>query len=114
VSATRQAHKRAIKFAAISASSSGNNTIVAAVTDKRIRVLSAFLVAAGAVTAKFQSGASGTDLTGAASLSANGGYVLPFNEGGWFQTDPGTLLNLSLGGAQSVAGSVSYIEEVGN
>lgn len=114
MASTRQSHNRAIKYAAISAASSGDNTIVAAVVGKRIRVLSCFLVAAAAVTAKFQSGAGGTDLTGAASLSANGGYVLPFNEGGWFQTDPNTLLNLSLGGAQAVAGAVSYIEEPGN
>lgn len=114
MSSTRQAHKRSIKYAAIAAGSSGDNTVLAAVTDKRIRVLSVFIVAAAAVTAKFQSGAGGTDLTGAASLAANGGYVLPFNEGGWFQTDPATLLNLSLGGAVSVAGCMSYIEEVGN
>jgi hypothetical protein len=114
VAATRQAHKRPIKYAAISASSSGNNTIVAGVSEKRIRVLSAFLVASAAVTAKFQSAAGGTDLTGAVALADNGGYVLPFNEGGWFQTDSGALLNLSLGGAVPVAGSVSYIEEPGN
>lgn len=114
MAATRQAHKRAIKYAAISASSSGNNTIIAAVTDKRIRVLSCFLIAATAVTAKWQSGAGGTDLTGTVSLADTGGYVLPFNEGGWFQTDPNTLLNLSLGGSVVVAGSVSYIEEPGN
>lgn len=114
MAATRQAHKRAIQYAKVSASSSGNNTVVAAATGKRIRVLSCFLVAAAAVTAKWQSGGSGTDLTGAASLAANGGYVLPFNEGGWFQTEPDTLLNLSLGGAVSVAGSISYIEEPGN
>jgi len=114
VSATRQAHKRSIKFAAISVSSSGDNTIVAAVPDKRIRVLSVWIVAAAAVTAKWQSGTGGTDLTGAASLAANGGYVLGFNEGGWFQTAPGVLLNLSLGAAQAVAGSLSYIEEIGN
>jgi hypothetical protein len=109
-----QAHQRQIKYAAISASSSGDNTIVAVVPGKRIRVLSAFLIAATAVTAKFQSGAGGTDLTGAVALADNGGYVLPFNEGGWFQTEVAALLNLSLGGAVSVAGSVSYIEEAGN
>lgn len=114
MAATRQAHNRAIRYAAVSASASGNNTVVAGVSGKRIRVLSCFLVAAGAVTAKFQSAAGGTDLTGAAALAANGGYVLPFNEGGWFHTEAGELLNLSLGGAVSVAGSVSYIEEPGN
>jgi hypothetical protein len=113
VAATRSSHKRAIKFAAIAASSSGDNTIVAASTaGRRIRVLSVFVIAAAAVTAKFQSGAGGTDLTGPAALAANGGYVLPFNEGGWFQTAPDTLLNLSLGGAVAVAGSISYIEEI--
>jgi hypothetical protein len=114
VAATRQAHKRSIQYAAVSAASSGNNTIVAAVAGKRIRVLSCFLVADDAVTAKFQSGAGGTDLTGAASLAANGGYVLPFNEGGWFQTGINTLLNLSLGGAVGVRGAISYIEEPGS
>lgn len=114
MAATRQAHRRQIKYAKIAAASSGDNTVVEAVADRRIRVLSCWLVAAAAVTVKWQSGAGGTDLTGAASLAANGGYVLPFNEGGWFQADTNTLLNLSLGGAVSVAGSISYIEERGD
>lgn len=112
MAATRSAHKRAIKFAPIAAASAGNNTIVAAVPDRRIRVLSVFIIAATATTAQFQSGAGGTALTGACPLGDTGGYVLPFNEGGWFQTEPNTLLNLSLGGAVSVAGSISYIEEI--
>lgn len=109
----QQAQSLPIKYAVIDASGAGDNTVVAAVTGRRIRVLSAFAVGAGAVTVKFQSGAGGTDITGAMSLSANGGFVLPFNEGGWFQTDQGALLNVSLGGAVNVAGGISYIETVG-
>lgn len=94
----------------IAASGSGSNTLVAAVTGKKIRVLAAVLVAAGAVTAKFQSGAAGTDLTGAMSLAVNGSLVLPFNPSGWFETAASTLLSLLLGGAVSVAGVITYVE----
>jgi hypothetical protein len=98
------------KFAAITASTSGNNTIVAAVNPKKIRVLAVQLIANAAVNAKWQSGASGTDLTGLAYLAANGGYVLPYNPVGWFETGSNTLLNLNLSGAVAVGGSVVYIE----
>lgn len=98
------------KFAAIAASSSGNNTIVAAVNPKKIRVLAVNLVANAAVNAKWQSGAGGTDLTGLAYCGANGGYILPFNPVGWFETASNTLLNLNLSGAVAVGGSIVYVE----
>lgn len=98
------------KFAAIAVSSSGNNTLVAAVTSKKIRVLGLYLVANGTVNAKFQSGASGTDLTGLAYLVANTGFVLPFNPVGWFETAVTTLLNLNLSGAVAVGGALVYVE----
>lgn len=98
------------KFAVIDAAASGDNTILAAVTSKKIRVLSLFLVAAGAVNVRFESGASGTALTGQMNLAANGGFVLPFNPVGWFETAAGVLLNLELSGAVSVDGSFCYVE----
>lgn len=98
------------KFAAISASSSGNNTLVAAVTSKKIRVLAMSLMANGTVNAKMQSGASGTDLTGLYYLIANTGFVLPFNPAGWFETAATTLLNLNLSSAIAVGGCLTYIE----
>jgi hypothetical protein len=101
---------RAAKYAVISAGSSGDNTVVAAVTGKKIRVLSFFLVAAGAVTVRFESGASGTALTGVMSLAANGGLSCAHNELGWFETAAGVLLNLELGGVVQVSGAITYIE----
>jgi hypothetical protein len=50
------------KFAAIAASSSGANEVVAAVTGKKIRVLSYVEMANGAVNTKWQS--ASTDKTG--------------------------------------------------
>lgn len=98
------------KYAAIAASSSGNNTLVAAVNPKKIRVLALYLVSNGTVNAKFQSGASGTDLTGLAYLIANTGFVLPYNPVGWFETASNTLLNLNLSGAVAVGGTLVYVE----
>ena len=98
------------KFAVIDDASSGDNEIVAAVTGKKVRVLALFLVASGAVTARFESGSGGTALTGQMSLAANGGFVLPFNPVGWFETASATLLNLELSGATSVDGSLVYVE----
>lgn len=110
MAAIRTSHSKNIKYASLSGATSGNNTLVAAVTNKKIRVLSLYAIAAGAVTVAFQSGAGGTALTGTASLAANGGIVLPFNEGGWFETAAATLLNMSLGGVIQVSGCLSYIE----
>lgn len=103
-----------MKFAKIDASSSGSNTIVAAVTGKKIRVLSYVIIAAGAVTAKWQSAT--TDISGGMALAANGGAapsVSVLSPGGTFgvlQTEPGEALNLNLSGAVSVGGHLVYIE----
>lgn len=99
-----------VKYAVIDAATLGDNTIVAAVTGKKLRVLSLFLVAAAAVTARFESGAGGTALTGQMVLAANGGFSLPFNPEGWFETAAAALLNLELSAATSVDGSLSYVE----
>lgn len=98
------------KFAVIDAAVNGDNTIVAAVAAKKLRVLQVFLIAAGTVTTRFESGASGTALTGQMNLVANVGYVLPFSPTGWFETASGALLNLELSGAVSVDGALVYVE----
>ena len=98
------------KFAALDAATLGNNTVVAAVTSKRIRVVAVCLLAAGTVIARFESGADGTALTGQMNLLATTGFVLPFNPVGWFETAAGVLLNLELSAAVSVDGCLTYVE----
>ena len=99
-----------VKWATVAASTSGNNTIVAAVSGKKIRVLQAELVANGTVNVKWQSGASGTDKTGLAYMVVNSGYVLPYSPIGWFETAASTLLNLNLSAAIAVGGVIAYVE----
>ena len=97
------------KFAAISASLSGDNPIVAAVAGKRIRVLKYTIVTSGAVLTRFRT-SSGADLTGAMSLAANSGVGGAFCPVGLFETEVGDALNLSLSSAVGVAGHLTYIE----
>lgn len=98
------------KFAVIDHASSGDNTLVAAVASKKIRVHQCMLFCAGALTIRFESGAGGTALTGQMQVAANGGFVLPFSPMGWFETAANTLLNLELSGATSVDGVLGYTE----
>ena len=67
------------------------------------------LIANAAVNVKFQSHTTPTDLTGLFYLAANGGFVLPYNEAGWFSTLAGEALDINLSGAIAVGGVVGYI-----
>lgn len=98
------------KFAIIDAATSGDNTLVAAVTGKKIRVLSLMMIASGVVSARFESGAGGTALSGQMQLIAQAGFTLPQSSTGWFETAVGALLNLELSAAISVDGLLTYIE----
>ncbi|MEE8543248.1 MAG: hypothetical protein V3S94_05260 [Gammaproteobacteria bacterium] len=103
--------KSAPQYAVIAAAGLGDNTLVAAVALKKIRVLSAVLVASGgANTVRFESGAGGTALSGLIDLGADGQLVLPLNGFGWLETAAAALLNLELSAATLVAGVLVYEE----
>ncbi len=99
---------RPILHGVIDAATSGDNTLRAAVTGRKIRVHSYVLVAAGTVTARFESGAGGTALSGQMTMAVNTVVSAPHNPAGWFETAPATLLNLELSGAVSVDGHFTY------
>ncbi len=63
-----------------------------------------------AVTVRFESGASGTALTGQMTPAQGQTISLPYCPLGHFETAVNTLLNLELGGAQAVAGYLVYCE----
>jgi len=96
-------------FAPASAATSGTTTIVAAVSNRTIRVVALNIIAAGPNNIKWQSHATGNDLTGLAYLSANGGYILPFNPIGWFQAQSGEALDLNLSASTGVGGHLTYV-----
>ena len=104
------------KFAPIATSTSGA-TIVAAVPNKRIRVIGYLLTFADATFVKFQSSAGPTDLTGPlyglpgppipSPYAANGmdGQTL-----GLFQTKPGEALILYISSNVAIGGHITYAE----
>ena len=103
-----------IQRAVISASNSGDNTIVAATAGEKIKVLGMMLVASGDVSIRFESGAGGTALTGVMDLGAAGnGFILPVSRPGWhwMETAVGALLNLELSTATQVSGFIIYYKE---
>lgn len=101
-------HGYQIQRAAIDAASSGDNTLVAAVSGQKIRIVSMFLIASGTVTVTLEDGAGGSALSGPIDLTSQTGFVLPESEHGWMETSAGTLLNLSLSDAIQVSGSLTY------
>jgi hypothetical protein len=97
------------KWAVIAASGSGDNSIVAAVTSKKIRVLFWDLIPNAAVNAKWRSAT--TDITGLYYMASQGnGQRAGYNPLGWFETTAGVALNLNLSGAVAVGGVVGYVE----
>jgi len=98
-----------VQFAKIDLAATG--TLVAAQgAGVKVRVVGLFLVNTSAQTLAFNSGASGTALTGAMALPANGVLVLPPNNQGYFQTAANALLELALSGTTQVSGSIAWVQ----
>lgn len=107
---------RALASTGGSASSSGNNTLVAAGSARlKVHAFSLSTTSATAVTCIFQSGAGGTELWRVvlqAPTSVSTGANLAVTPPAWlFATASATLLNLNLSGAITVHWSVSYCDE---
>lgn len=100
-----------VQFAVVQAAVAGDNTLVAAVPGKQIRVVSLVLVASGgANSVRLESGAGGAALTGVMDLIADGQLILEQNMAGWCApTAAGALLNLELAAATAVAGVLGYV-----
>lgn len=102
------------KFGAFGVASSGNNTIVPLVSSKKIRVLAFMGIISAATSIYFTSNSGGTVIFGGSTntinLVANGGFVLPFNPVGWFETAAGHDLVCNLSAANMFSGGVVYIE----
>lgn len=91
----------------VNASSSGNNTAIAAVPGKRIVLLQGDLMAAGQVTITLQS-SGGAVLDGPFTPAANGGKIYPESSYGHFSTAIGEGLVINLNGAVQVGGHLVY------
>ena len=97
-----------IKWIKIDASGAGDTPVVAAVTGKKIRVITIDFCCAGAVTVAWKSGS--TAIRGAQAFAANGGVAYNAHPGWYAETAAGEALVINLDAAVSVQGSISYVE----
>lgn len=98
-----------VKNKSIDVSSMGSNEVLAAVTGRQINVLSLAIISKLSNDIKFLSAASQIGAT--MPLGANGGFVLPYNPYGWFNTAEGEALNINLSVATATGVMITYIEE---
>ena len=95
--------------AGITATTSGNTQVVAAVSGFKIRVTGQDWGASAAITVKWRSGASTELVGGGYPVAANGGISRDAQEGRFlFETASGAALNINLSGNANVGGTVQY------
>ena len=87
--------------------------VISAVSGRSLRVLSVVvLCGATATNITFNSKGSGagTAISCQFQNAANSGAVLPFNEGGWFQSSSGEGLTVTTGTGSTTGVQVTYVE----
>lgn len=111
INATGQS--RTLLFKSIDVNTNGDNTIIAAAASLKTKVVSYVLVATGAVSVKWFSGAAGTALSGAMPLAANGSGLVVVGEptSHLMETAVNTALVLNLSTGTAVRGHMAYFQE---
>lgn len=82
------------------------DTLVAAVTGKRIRVISYVLGLSAAGTYQLQSDT--TDITGAVGVGANAPIAAPYNPAGHCETAKAEALKITITGGGNAVGHLTY------
>ena len=90
-----------------------DSSIVAAVSQKKIRVISVAMVSGATatnVTFNTKPGGAGSAVSPLFANAANSGVVLPVNQWGWFQTSTGEGLTVTTGAGSTTGILVGYLE----
>lgn len=111
--AVAEIQRKTLKRAVINLGASGDNTVIAAVASKVLKVYAYAIQSTGTVTAKLTDGAAGASLSLNWTLQAREGAVsavaTPPNY--LFKTTAGLALILNLSGAVTVGCEVSYWDD---
>ena len=98
-----------VQFAFANPTTNGNTLLVPAQSAGLIiRVTAVVAIVSAAASLKFVGSLSG-DVSAKWPLQANGGFVLPGNEYGWFQTAPGESLSVNLDTAVNGGIQISWL-----
>ena len=90
----------------ISAASSGDNTLIPAVSNHVLEIFKIWFVVASDVTIVFKHGSTAYD--GPVTMKAGGSFVLDEGEHPWFGTAVNEAFILNLSGAVQVSGRIYY------
>ena len=96
-----------VQYAFLTPAVSGSSTIVGVQSGQRIIVLQCCVITSAANSVKFQSNGS-TDISALFPLAQNGGFVLPYSELGWLQTNIGESLTINMSAGNSTAVQVVW------
>jgi hypothetical protein len=96
-----------VLYAFATPSVSGNTTLVSATVGSRIVVSQVCVITSAANSVKFQSNGS-SDISALFPLAANGGFVLPYSELGWMQTNIGESLTCNMTNGSSTGIQIVY------
>lgn len=95
------------------ATAGGNTQVVAAQgAGASIRVLAVAVLTSADVAVKFRSAT--TDISSSKEIAAKGGFVLPLNPQGWYQTAANEALNINLSGAANVGVDITWVPITGS
>lgn len=89
-----------------------DSSLISAVGEKLIRVVSLFMVSGATatnVTFNSKGSGSGTAITALIADGANGGIVLPYNPDGWFETVAGEGLSVTTSSGSSTGITGKYV-----
>jgi len=103
--------KQRVKFATIAATASGDTEVVAAVSGRKIKVLSFYYVTDAATNIRFRSATN--SIAGSGLLrwgAADNGIAPGYSPVGYFIGSTGEALNINLSANANVDGGVTYIE----
>lgn len=98
------------KFVSLTVTASQTDSqVIAAVTSKKLRVISMVNHCAGTGTSLTLESGTATRIH-KANNGANGGEVLPFNPLGWFETAAGAALTATTGAGSDTELTITYVE----
>lgn len=97
-----------VKKAIANPSTATTTELVAAVTNKKYRVVGLAVITSAANNINLESGT--TDISAVWPLGTNGGLVLPYNEHGWAETNAGEALQITTSAATACGVHVLYVE----
>lgn len=102
----RYPRKGEILTSPISFSSSGDNTVVASSSGKRILIHRIWLIAGGATSITFQNGT--TALSGACPIASYGSITFDNSDEPWFETSLSSAFVINSTSAVQISGQVYY------